>query len=238
MNKIKTWSRSAFNRLLYRGSARWCPICLFRARKFLAFGAIRRLDAKCPSCGSLERHRLFWAYIQKASNFTSVPPRRALHIAPETILERKLRPLISSGYVTADLMQADVDIQMDITDIKFPDKHFDFIYCSHVLEHVPDDRKAMSEFRRVLADDGLAILLVPITAERTVEDPSIQDPKERLRLFGQEDHVRKYGPDYVGRLRNAGFDVDVLSAEDFLNAKEIEMMGITSAAGDLYACRR
>jgi SAM-dependent methyltransferase len=166
------------------------------------------------------------------------PPRSALHIAPEQILEQKLRPLIGKGYITADLMQAYVDVKMDITDINSPDAYFDFIYCSHVLEHVPDDLKAMREFRRVLADGGIAILLVPITAEKTIEDLSVQDPKERRRLFGQEDHVRKYGPDYVFRLENAGFNVEVLEPEDFLDAREIERMGITPAAGVIYVCRK
>lgn len=238
MSKLGHWSKLALGRLLYSGHERACPVCGFHARKFLPFGAPPRLDAKCPGCGSLERHRLFWAYVEKVSGLMINPPCRALHIAPEPILEQRLRPLIGKGYITADLMEARVDVKMDITDIQFPEQHFDFIYCSHVLEHVPDDRKAMREFRRVLAAGGVAVLLVPIIAEQTVEDPSIQDPQERLRLFGQEDHVRKYGPDYLTRLQSAGFDVDVLSASDFLDPDQIKMMGITPAAGDLYICRR
>jgi SAM-dependent methyltransferase len=93
-------------------------------------------------------------------------------------------------------------VRMDITDIQYPKDTFDVIYCSHVLEHVVDDRKAMREFHRVLRPDGWALLLVPITVEKTFEDPSVTDPEERLSVFGQEDHVRCYGPDYVERLRN------------------------------------
>ncbi len=238
MEKVKQCFKYAWSRLIYRGHERLCPICGFHAKMFLHFGALPRADAKCPSCGALERHRLFWAYMLKVSGFIANPPSCALHIAPEWILEQKLRPLVGKGYITADLMQADVDVRMDITDIKYPDCSFDFIYCSHVLEHVPDDMKAMREFRRVLTMNGSAILLVPITAEQTVEDPSIEDPKERLRLFGQEDHVRKYGPDYLFRLENAGFNVEVLEPEDFLDAREIERMGITPAAGVMYVCRK
>jgi SAM-dependent methyltransferase len=238
MKKLKQQLLRALNRFVYRGNKRLCPICHFNARVFLSFGKPPRPDAQCPSCGALERHRLFWAYMLKVSGLIANPPGRALHIAPEVILEQKLRSLVGKGYITADLMQADVDVRMDITDIKYPDYSFDFIYCSHVLEHVPDDIKAMREFRRVLTMSGSAILLVPITAEQTVEDPSIEDPKERLRLFGQEDHVRKYGPDYLFRLENAGFNVEVLEPEGFLDAREIERMGITPAAGVMYVCRK
>jgi SAM-dependent methyltransferase len=189
-------------------------------------------------CGALERHRLFWLFIQRVANFSSNPPPKALHIAPEQIIEKKLRPMIGEGYVTADLFADNVDLKMDITDIQFPDNSFDFIYCSHVLEHVPDDRKAMREFRRVLTARGMAVLLVPITAEKTIEDPSIEDPSERLRLFGQDDHVRRYGPDYLSRLKEEGFTVEVIRGEDFLSSTEIEKMGITKGAGELYICRK
>ncbi len=192
----------------------------------------------CPFCGALERHRLFWLYILRRTSFHSAPPQRALHIAPEAVIEKKLRPLIGAGYLTADLYGENVDIKMDITDIQFPDNSFDFIYCSHVLEHVPDDRQAMREIHRVLSEGGTAVLLVPVTVDKTIEDPSITDPDERLRLFGQKDHVRRYGADFALRLREEGFVVDVVSCGDFLSFKEIEKMGITAAAGELYICKK
>jgi ubiquinone/menaquinone biosynthesis C-methylase UbiE len=128
--------------------------------------------------------------------------------------------------------------RMDITRIQYPEESFDVIYCSHVLEHVPDDRIAMREFRRVLRKDGWAVLLVPITVEKTFEDPTITDPTERLRLFGQEDCVRRYGPDYVERLREAGFDVFVTRVLDVFSEEEATRMGLTPAAGEIYLCRR
>jgi SAM-dependent methyltransferase len=170
-------------------------------------------------------------------DFFQMPPRKMLHVAPEAVLEERFRPLLGAGYVTADLLAAKVDVRMDITNIQYPDASFDFIYCSHVLEHVPDDRKAMREFRRVLSSNGVAILTVPITADQTVEDPSIEDPKERLRLFGQEDHVRRYGRDYASRLKEEGFSVTEIRPRDVLTSGEIEKMGITSAAGEIYACK-
>ncbi len=161
-----------------------------------------------------------------------------LHVAPETMFRKILKKNIGSGYLTADLNGKGVDIAMDITAIQYADNTFDIIYCSHVLEHVPDDRLAMREFRRVLKPDGWAVILVPITTDKTHEDPSVTDPAERLRRFGQEDHVREYGPDYVDRLREAGFRVEVIRAGDFLDPQEIEQMGITPAAGEIYVCKK
>src|SRR6185503_7695510 len=101
---------------------------------------------------------------------------------------------------------------------------FDVIYCSHVLEHVPDDRLARSQLRRGLKRAGWAVLLVPITAAQTIEDPTVTDPAERERLFGQHDHVRRYGPDYVDRLRDAGFSVSETNASDMFNDSEMQTM--------------
>jgi hypothetical protein len=226
------------NCLMYSGKQRKCPICEKEASRFLSYGYVPRTDARCPFCGALERHRLFWLFIQRSTDFASCPPANSLHVAPEPILERKLRPLLGKGYMTADLLEQDVDVKMDITNIQFPENSFDFIYCSHVLEHVLDDRKAMREFRRVLTKNGIAVLLVPITVDKTIEDPSIEDPQECLRLFGQEDHVRRYGPDYLDRLQEAGFTVEVLERQHLLNPSEVESMGITPASGELYICRK
>ena len=161
-----------------------------------------------------------------------------LHVAPESCFESQLRQVIGNGYLTADLFSEAANIRMDICDIHYPDNTFDIIYCSHVLEHVPDDRKAMSEFQRVLKPDGWAVLLVPITVKQTVEDLTITDPKERLRLFGQEDHVRRYGPDYLGRLEAVGLRVSRISSVDLLSGSEAEYMGITEAAGEIYYCQK
>jgi SAM-dependent methyltransferase len=128
--------------------------------------------------------------------------------------------------------------RMDVTDIHHPDESFDVIYCSHVLEHVPDDRLAMSELRRVLKRAGWAVLLVPITAEQTIEDPTVTDPAERERLFGQHDHVRRYGPDYVDRLREAGFDVVVTGVSDLLRGEDLSRLGLTRCDAAIYHCTR
>jgi SAM-dependent methyltransferase len=226
------------NGMQYRGKDRYCPVCNKTSSKFATFGYVPRLEARCMQCGALERHRLVWLYFTRRSDLLNGPPVKMLHVAPEPLLEHSLRTRVGAGYLTADLMDRRAMVKMDITDIHFPDESFDVIYCSHVLEHVPDDRRAMREFRRTLNRNGWAVLLVPITAPATIEDPSVTDPKERLARFGQEDHVRRYGPDYVDRLREAGFEVEVTLPSDFLTADEIVRMGITPAAGEIYRCTR
>ena len=161
-----------------------------------------------------------------------------LHVAPEQCFESRLKERLGDNYLTADLRGPHAMVQMDVTDIKYPDESFDVVYCSHVLEHVQEDKKAMREFYRVLKRDGWAILLVPITAEETFEDPSIIESQERLKAFGQEDHVRRYGPDYVSRLREAGFRVEVTKVHDLVQQDEAIRMGLTPASGEIYFCTK
>jgi len=145
---------------------------------------------------------------------------------------------VGAGYLTGDLGKRRAMVKMDISDIQFPDETFDVVYCSHVLEHVPDDKRAMSELFRVLKNDGWAVLLVPINSKKTFEDPSIVDPKERLEVFGQEDHVRRYGPDYVDRLRDAGFFVEVFKVSDIVSQSDALQRGLTENCGDIYYCTK
>jgi SAM-dependent methyltransferase len=162
-----------------------------------------------------------------------------LHIAPERCLQPLFNRAVGLGYLTADLHRTDVMERMDITDINHPDDSFDAIYCSHVLEHVDNDRQALHEFYRILRIGGWAVLNVPITAEHTFEDPSVTDPDERTRLFGQDDHVRRYGPDYSDRLKQAGFEVAAINAAELVPEREAARMGIaTDATGSVHYCRK
>jgi predicted SAM-dependent methyltransferase len=160
-----------------------------------------------------------------------------LHIAPEACLEKKLKNILGDSYITADLNRPDVRVKMDITSIPFPESTYDVIYCSHVLEHVPDDRKALREFYRVLKPTGWLLLLVPVNVEKTFEDASVTDPQKRLELFGQDDHVRKYGPDVMDRIQEAGFKVKRVLPGDFLAAEQIIQYGITANA-PLFYCTK
>jgi SAM-dependent methyltransferase len=222
--------------ILYHGKARWCPVCEKSSRKFLCFGDPARKDARCPCCGSLERHRLVWLYFTRMTDLFDGNPKKMLHVAPEPCLESRLRNRLKESYLSADLLNRDAMVQMDVTAIQFPDAYFAVIYCSHVLEHIVDDRQAMREFYRVLKPDGWAILLVPISAEKTMEAAAVTDPAERRKIFGQEDHVRRYGPDYVERLREAGFKVKAYRPGDIGNEEEIKRMGLAAARGDIYYC--
>jgi SAM-dependent methyltransferase len=211
-------------------------VCGGAARRFRPYGIERRAEARCIHCGALERHRFAWLYLRRRTDLFDGRPKRMLHVAPERSFRPRLRALLGGGHVTADLEDPRASVRMDVTDIPFADGSFDVVYCSHVLEHVPDDRKAVREFRRVLRRGGWALIAVPITAGRTIEDPSVTSPAERLRRFGQEDHVRRYGPDYVERIRDAGFDVQVHTARDLFTGDEILTMGLGPASGQLCHC--
>lgn len=224
--------------LLPRYRARYCPLCGSYAPAFLPFGTVPRPDAQCPTCGSLERHRLAWLFFQQRTNIFQRTPKSMLHIAPERQLEKRFKQLAHLDYLTADLFNPTVMVKMDITDVQYPDNTFDIIYCSHVLEHVSDDRKAMRELHRVLKLDGWAVIMVPITAEKSFEDPSIMDPSARERVFGQHDHVRRYGPDFEERLAEAGFKVEPIVPTEIVPLKEIRRLAIREGQAPLFLCTK
>lgn len=191
-----------------RGDRFECPCCNSKFRAFLPAGVAQRPNARCPRCGSLERHRLIWLYLQMKTDLF-VRPYKVLDVAPEEILQRKLRALPNLEYLSIDLESPLAMKKMDITKLELPNASYDVIFCNHVFEHIPDDRAAMRELRRVLKPKGWAILQTPVDMQRnsTDEDPSITDPRERLRRFGQTDHVRIYGRDFFDRLSQTGWRV-------------------------------
>lgn len=198
-------------RALYAGSEHACPVCGALIRRFVAGGHRRQRPAcACPVCDSLERHRFGWRVLLSQH----LPTTRVLHFAPEPTIGPLLRERAGAGYLSVDITPGRAMQVADITDLPFDDATFDLIWCSHVLEHIPNDARAMRELYRVLQPGGTAVVMVPLQRETTVEDPDERDPAERLRRFGQEDHVRVYGPDIAGRLAAAGFDVAVHRAAD------------------------
>ncbi len=206
--------------------------------KFLPFGAGVLRGRLCPRCYSLPRHRLAWLYFGRRTNlFTD--PLDVLHVAPEYTLANRLRALANLNYLSIDLNSPRAMRAMDLTALELDDASFDVILCSHVLEHIPDDRRAMRELHRVLRPGGWAILQVPIDPERAVtyEDASITDPESRLEHFGQEDHVRVYGSDYTDRLREAGFTVDEVDFAATLDPAECRRMDVR-ATETIFRCTK
>jgi SAM-dependent methyltransferase len=193
--------------LLYAGNNVTCPVCNSSFRKFLPYGRINtRPNALCPSCQALERHRLIWLYLQTETDFFKKPVN-VLHIAPEACFIKPFEKLHGEKYITADIESPLAKVKMDIHNIPFNEGTFDVVLCNHVLEHVDNDIKAMSEINRVLKSGGFAVMQVPFfnpVPEKTFEDFSIADPREREKAFGQDDHVRKYGKDYSQRISKAG----------------------------------
>ena len=191
----------------------------------------------CPYCGSLERHRLVWLYLTRRSELFTCGPMKLLHLAPEPCLEHRLHQRLGEGYLSADLHDPRAMVKADIMALPFADASFDVVYCSHVLEHVADDRRALREIRRVLREGGWALILVPVHAGPTLEDPAVTDAAERERRFGQADHVRRYGEDFAVRLRQAGFAVTVVHPADISSEDEIARMGL-NITNIVFHCRR
>lgn len=181
-------------------------------RKFLPYGyGKQRENALSPSTLSLERHRLMWLFLNDETNFfTSTKKLKVLHIAPEQCFLDIFRNQKNLAYITSDLESPIADVKADICDLPFKDNEFDVVFCNHVLEHIPEDYKAMQELYRVLKKGGFGVFQIPQDLNRatTFEDDAITDKKQRAEIFGQYDHVRVYGRDYFDKLRAVGFRVD------------------------------
>lgn len=231
-NKLKNIIPASFKSLTKRlfqnrNNKYTCPFCNFSSNSLSLIGldipviherqvvgaGVR--PGGCLNCGSTDRERLIYIYLkEKIKIFNQGKDKSILHIAPEKNLSNKLVEFGFKDYVCGDLFTeghqySDYVQNMNILDIPFRENTFDLIICNHVLEHIPTDLKAMKELHRVLKIGGQAILQVPISKNSllTVEDFSIADPKERENVFGQFDHVRIYGQDYVNRLTESGFKV-------------------------------
>lgn len=207
----------------YKGNKYHCPVCDNSFKKLLPYGIESRENALCPNCLSLERHRLMWLYLQNRTDFFS-KPQKMLHIAPEQCFLGRFKKLENIDYTTGDLESPLADVKMDVHNIPFEENTFDVVFCNHVLEHVTDDHQSMKEIYRVLKPGGWAMLQSPKdpTYKVTKEDPSITDPWEREKAFGQKDHLRMYGDDYPDRMAKAGFEVVEDKTVDELPEEKVE----------------
>lgn len=223
----------------YYGNKYEDPITGKKYRKLLPYGRIDvRPNALAPHSLSLERHRLLWLYLKEKTNFFSAQ-LKVLHIAPEYCFIKRFESMENLDYTTADLNSPWAKLKFDIQSIPFPDDSFDVILCNHVLEHVPDDVKAMKEFFRVMKPNGFGIFQVPLDSnlEKTIEDKRISTPILREKYYGQRDHLRLYGKDYPKRLRNAGF---IVSEDDFVRTlhKDIVTRFALPSEEVIYLCKK
>ncbi len=193
-----------------KGNTVECPVCDVQLKRFLPYGRlVSRPNALCPNCLALERHRLMALYLKEKTNFYTASNLKVLHVAPEYCFIDRFETLKNIDYLTADIESPLAKVKMDIHQIPFEENTFDVAICNHVMEHVEDYHLAMRELYRVLKPGGWAIIQSPqdLTKATTFEDPSITDPKERERVFWQNDHLRLFGRDYGRVLEKAGFKV-------------------------------
>ena len=217
----------------------YCPVCDSNLTEYLrmpdhyeanldAFGfihssflfeTINRIQYACPKCWASDRYRLYALYLNK--EFANINESyKVLDFAPPAAFQRYIKRKFNSiHHRSADFLQECYDDKVDITRMDlYADNSFDFFICSHVLEHVEDDKKGMSELYRVLKPGGKGIAMVPIllSLDKDYEDPSIKTAEDKWRHYGQDDHVRMYSkPGFVNKLKDTGFKVNQLGIDYF-----------------------
>jgi SAM-dependent methyltransferase len=206
LNKVKNRIDSSVFLLSNFNKERFeCPICGYSG-PFMDVNPSTgfRKHAKCLKCGALERHRIQYLVVSSLLNDVNTSSLKMLHFAPEPFF-RKFFSKHFGQYETADLNMNDVDHNIDLQELPFKDQTYNFVFASHVLEHIPNDQKAISEIRRILKPNGIAILPVPIVSEKTIEylEPN---PNETY-------HVRAPGFDYFDRYNQFFSKIEKFSSD-------------------------
>lgn len=232
LNKLVCWR--------YLGKRYFCNCCGSSFRKFLPKGNITRENAQCPCCGSLERTRILTMYLRNETDVFSSPGKKILHIAPEFSLFRLLNKL-DVEYVDGDINPAYARNVIDVTAIQYSDNYFDFIICSHVLGHVPNEAKAIKELSRVLHPNGEALImtLIDLDAEETFESPTIISGYDRLVAYGEPDLCRLHGLDFKERLQKNGFNVELIDYRNHFSEEENERFRLGDGKRELiFRCKK
>lgn len=188
-----------------------CNLCSYHGR-FWSFGVPARKYSRCPNCSSLERHRLYGVMMDERKNM--MDGKAVLHFAPETQIKDLFLKQKPEKYVTADIEPGVAETVEDMTQLTITDESYDIAVANHVLEHIPADDKAFSEIFRVLKKGGEFWAAVPIIEgwNNTYENDNVDGEKNRILHFGQHNHVRFYGRDFVTRFEKAGFKVERFQA--------------------------
>lgn len=193
--------------------------------KYHIIGGGYRENCKCPYCGVSDRARWFFYFLHNILNISEISGR-ILHFAPEKGVAEYIKQNTNIDYYTGDIVVGRAMHMTDILDIQYKDDTFDYVISNHVMEHITDEEKAVSEIKRVLKKNGKWIFSFPICTDiTTYEDPTIISPEARLKAYGHSDHVRLYGNDYKARFENYGLELQIYSPEKKLEAVDIKKYG-------------
>ena len=265
-----TFFKNAIRRLVrymrFAGYRYYCPLCERSAHEFTpnqasagqdivdTYGIVsmgRRPHYRCPWCNSSDKERLVWLFLNaKTDLLAGTQPKSVLHVAPERNTMHRLKEVPGLSYTAGDMFEGDERyssgrygdaVYLDITDMsQFKDGMFDAVICNHVMEHVPDDARAMREIFRVLKPGGFAVVQTPVSRiiPASIEDARADTPQKRLAAFGQIDHVRIYAEeDYCRRLAGAGFDAQALDQSSFVSKEQARRCGVNTQE-KLYLAKR
>ena len=215
----------------------YCEICRNHVVSWYPAGETQK-NCFCPICGSIHRNRFVYHVIKYYTNLLDGANHSVLYFAPERFIKEMKNICGEKEYITVDITPGRADTVADITDLQFPNEHFDYIRCNHVTEHVVDDKKGFAEMERVLKPEGLLIFSVPILWDReTLEDEDIKSDEDRKKYYGQGDHVRYYGRDIVERVQRAGFNVQILFSNEIMSEGEIDKYGCLSR-DSVFLCKK
>lgn len=225
------------NNIMYMGG-RYCLLCGSNIDKFMPGGLESEVFARyhiiggghrenciCPTCGSSDRNRWFMFVL---SNYTNIFEGRfrVLHFAPESNVSERIMSNPNCDYYSVDIQAGRAMHVVDILDIPYRDSFFDYVILNHVMEHISNESVAMKEIQRVLKIGGKMIISFPIcTNIDTFEDNNISSSEDRLKYYGQDDHVRLYGRDYKARMEKYGWQVDVYTPQEKCSRKELDKYG-------------
>lgn len=220
------------------GSLKQCNICGHNVGKFLPAGIEEevfkhhhiigggyRESCTCPYCGAGDRQRWLYYVLQKKIDLFNASGK-ILHLAPEKSIQKYIRQNKQIDYYTGDIRPGRAMYVIDITDIQYKDNTFDYAISNHIMEHISDEEKAVSEIKRVLKPSGKWIFSFPVCTDmKTYEDKTITSPEQRLKAYGQKDHVRLYGYDFAERYERYGLKLQIYSPKNELDDDEINKFG-------------